>query len=934
MQISTESQLFIRRLIILQLIIAVILDAYCVSAESYSLATNYSVGSNPVSICLGNLRGKKLFRDLAVANFNDNSVGVRLCLDDGTFGRLDTYLVGINPASVRYGDFNRDGQDDLVTANSGSNTVSVLMNAGVGANFRTATNYVVGNNALSGPTDAYPADINEDGRIDLVTANFNENSISVLTNAGNGAFLGLTNYTVSGGPVSLAVTDINLDGLPDIVTANKTAGSFSILIARKDVQPAQTNRYFELTQTTSLGSGSQPVCLVARDINADGAVDLVVANRGSNCISVLIGTNALDGSWGIDYRDDFLIPTDNALPSSLVVRDLNRDGVIDIAVACAGDTNVWVYLGRGDGRFDLQGAFPTAGGGSVAIAGSNFNADDATDLAVANFSSNTVSVLLYGGPLAYDFTRIVNEDVPTSVALRGALLGGGSFTFVTNTIPGHGSLSGSLTNLVYTPQTNFFGVDSFTYSTIDHLSVSTSVVATVTLTVLPVNDSPSFNLSAASVSVIEDSLMTNFPAIITNISTGPANESSQNFSFITTTTSNAFFMNLPVISPSGTLTFRPALNKVGTVQVMVQMRDNGGTLRSGVSLSVTQTINIVVTANPIKPLRGVYSGLYYEPSGVRSLAAGFFTFTLTAKGGFTGRLMSESGGDAFAGRFDLTGHAQVFINRRNNSNVQLDMQLDVNGGSDQVTGSVTDGNWTADLFGDRVIFNAQVNPAPQAGRYTVVLPGYANAAVAPAGNGYGAVTIGLAGNISVSGRLGDNTAFAQATGISKNGEWPLYAPLYGGRGLVLGWVTVTNRLTNSLEGKFTWINTTLAGNYYPAGFDFSNSIMGSTYTAPGGQRALALTNCSVIINGGNLIGSYTNGALYTETNTVVANDISQIYSQLKFSSLVTGVLGGSFSHPDIHLTRAFYGVVLQQQNTARGYFLGTNQSGAFLLRGN
>ena len=685
----------------------------------------------------------------------------------------------------------------------------------------------------------------------------------------------------------------------------------------------------------SLGADSQPVYLVARDINSDGAVDLVLANSGSNCVSVLIGTNALDGTWGVDYQDDYIIPVGNSAPSCLSVRDLNRDGVRDIAVACAGDTNVWIYLGRGDGRFDLQGAFPTGGDGSVAIAGSNFNSDDATDLAVANYSGNTVSVLLYGGPLAYDFTRIVNEDLSTSVVLRGALLGGGSYVFMTNTPPSYGSLSGPLTNLVYTPETNFFGTDSFTYSTIDTLSVSTSVVATVTLTVVPVNDAPSFNFATASVSVLEDSLLTNFPAIITNMSTGPGNESGQTFGFITTTTSNAFFMNRPVFSPSGTLTFRPALNKVGTVQVMVQMRDNGGTLRGGVSLSATQTVNIVVTAHPIKPLRGVYSGLYYESAGVRSLAAGFFTFKLAANGSFTGRLTSESGRDAFVGMFDLTGHAQVLINRLNNSNVQLDMQLDVNGGSDQVTGLVSDGNWTADMFGDRVVFNALTNQAPQAGRYTLVLPGYSNATVAPAGNGFGAVTIGLAGNISISGRLGDSTAFAQATGLSKNGEWPLYASLYSGRGLVLGWVTVTNRLTNSLEGTFNWINTTLAGNYYPAGFAFSNSFIGSTYTAPpGGQRALALTNCSVIVNGGNLLGSYTNGALYTETNTVFGNDISQLDSALKFSSLVTGVLGGSFAHPDIHRRRSFYGVALQQQNTAQGFFMGTNQSGAFLLRGN
>ena len=203
-------------------------------AGLFALSTNYSVGSNPSSVCLANLRGNHLFRDMVVANFNDSSVSVRLCLDDGTFGHMDTYTVGKSPTSVKFADFNNNGNDDLVTANSGTNTVSVLMNLGVGANFRAATNYVVGTNSNPSPRDVAVGDINRDGRADLVVANFSENSVSVLTNQSGGVFGGLVNYPVGEGPSSICVTDLNGDNRLDIVTANKTDGTVSILFGQSD----------------------------------------------------------------------------------------------------------------------------------------------------------------------------------------------------------------------------------------------------------------------------------------------------------------------------------------------------------------------------------------------------------------------------------------------------------------------------------------------------------------------------------------------------------------------------------------------------------------------------------------------------------------------------------------------------------------------------
>jgi hypothetical protein len=82
----------------------------------------------------------------------------------------------------------------------------------------------------------------------------------------------------------------------------------------------------------------------------------------------------------------------------------------------------------------------------------------------------------------------------------------------------------------------------------------------------------------------------------TNMSTGPANESSQKLSFVVTTDNNALFAVRPAISPTGTLTYRPAPNKNGTAIVTVTLRDSGGTQRGGVATSTPQTFTI--TVNP------------------------------------------------------------------------------------------------------------------------------------------------------------------------------------------------------------------------------------------------------------------------------------------------------------------------------------------------
>ena len=236
-----------------------------------------------------------------------------------------------------------------------------------------------------------------------------------------------------------------------------------------------------------------------------------------------------------------------------------------MAVANSGDDNVQVFLGQGDGTFLDQGTFAT-GDDPAVVVGSNFNSDSATDLAVANSGGTTVTILLFAGPLADAVTVSLNEDTPGSVTLRGRILYNSPLTYILTDCPAHGTLSvgcptsGYLTNIVYTPDTNFFGTDTFHYQATD--GVATSEVATVTITILSVNDAPSFGLSAGTITVYEDSATTNISNFATNISKGPTNEFSQTVS-LHMHDNEQFFLCVEAdhFLASGALSLRPTMGR-------------------------------------------------------------------------------------------------------------------------------------------------------------------------------------------------------------------------------------------------------------------------------------------------------------------------------------------------------------------------------------
>jgi hypothetical protein len=142
--------------------------------------------------------------------------------------------------------------------------------------------------------------------------------------------------------------------------------------------------------------GVQPYGIVTRDFDGDGNADLAVGNSGGGSVSVLLG----DGSGGFADAPGSPI-TGLSGPIGLTAADLDGDGAVDLAVANSSANTLSVLLGDGAGGFAPQPGSPyVVGSLPRSVAAGDFDGDGAPDLALANAGDNTVSVLLQPAPPA------------------------------------------------------------------------------------------------------------------------------------------------------------------------------------------------------------------------------------------------------------------------------------------------------------------------------------------------------------------------------------------------------------------------------------------------------------------------------------------------------------------------------------------------------
>ena len=352
----------------------------------------YAAGRMPCSVTAADVDGDGAV-DLITANFGSDTVSVLRNLGDGTFAAQVTYVVGNVPLSVTAADVDGDGAVDLITANDGSDTVSVLRNLGDGT-FAAQVTYVVGDT----PYSVTAADVDGDGAVDLITANGSD-TVSVLRNLGDGTFAAQVTYVVGDAPLSVTAADVDRDGAVDLITANYGSDTVSVLRNLGDGTFAAQVTYVV---------GAYPRSVTAADVDRDGAVDLITANW-SDTVSVL--RNLGDGT----FATQLVTYVVGAYPRSVTAADVDGDGAVDLITANYGSDTVSVLRNLGDGTFAAQVTY-VVGDAPLSVTAADVDGDGAVDLITANYGSNTVSVLrnLGDGTFAAQVTYVVG-DTPYSV---------------------------------------------------------------------------------------------------------------------------------------------------------------------------------------------------------------------------------------------------------------------------------------------------------------------------------------------------------------------------------------------------------------------------------------------------------------------------------------------------------------------------------------
>ena len=288
-----------------------------------------------------------------------------------TFAPRADLETGSRPQFVAADDLNGDGHPDVAVANSGDDTVSVLLNQGNGA-LQSQQRVATG----SAPRSIAVEDVDGDGHADLAVADAGSDAVSVLLGNGDGTFQARRDFSAGSQPESVAVADFDGDGHADLAVADALSGTASVLLGNGDGT-------FQARQDMPVGSF--PVWVAVGQFDGDGHADLAVANFSSATVSVLLGNG--DGTF--QARRDF---STGWQPSSVAVADFDGDGHADLGVADSLANTVSLLLGNGDGTFQARQSFPT-GAAPRSLALGDLDGDGHTDLAVGNYDDNTVSVL-------------------------------------------------------------------------------------------------------------------------------------------------------------------------------------------------------------------------------------------------------------------------------------------------------------------------------------------------------------------------------------------------------------------------------------------------------------------------------------------------------------------------------------------------------------
>ncbi len=348
----------------------------------------------PHRVALGDLNGDG-GTDVASANSGSQNLTLFFQGNPGVFPALpsvDLDNAPDQPQAIDLGDFNNDGELDLLLTVRGADELRIYLQQLPGEFGPSADMTMGGGNSTFQPSDTVAFDADRDGDLDVVTALEGANMLALFIQDVPG-FFPLTPTSVfgsevsTGGPKFLAVADIDADGLVDLISANQVGDNLAVFNGRPSGD-------FGPEPELLLGSSSltkEPRALAVADFDGDGDADLVSANAGSDKLAFFARASA--GDFGPGSRELLSNPLLAESPNAVISADLNGDGNLDLALANREESHVSLYFQTTDGVFDPQPGGPIGQGmlsGVTGVAAGDLDQDGLVDLVAAATGASVI----------------------------------------------------------------------------------------------------------------------------------------------------------------------------------------------------------------------------------------------------------------------------------------------------------------------------------------------------------------------------------------------------------------------------------------------------------------------------------------------------------------------------------------------------------------
>lgn len=361
------------------------------------------VGTGVRAIAYGLFDGDS-YIDLIAANYGGNSISLLSGSALGTFSNVASFTVSASsvsyPTAIAVGHFDADATLDVAVVNNMTNEVAILFGTGTGS-FSAATSYSTG----YAPNDIARGDFDQDGRVDLAICNGVDNTVEVLFGSISGTFTPGGVYPSGNSPGGIISTDLNHDTNLDLVTVNYASNNVSVFLGT-----ASGN----FLAATNYSVGPQPEThLAAGDLNGDTHIDLVISHNSTNKVSVMLGLG--DGTFPVstDYNT-------GPGPRGVAIADFDNDSFTDLCVLSGSGGSAGIYQGDGSGAFPTRYDFTTNSSTPWHVLVQDLDADSKPDLAVGSTGSGDVSILLNSPlPTVYATATSTAVCVGGNVSLYG-----------------------------------------------------------------------------------------------------------------------------------------------------------------------------------------------------------------------------------------------------------------------------------------------------------------------------------------------------------------------------------------------------------------------------------------------------------------------------------------------------------------------------------